>query len=109
MARIIAVGTDGELAITKALKAVLGKAVIHLRCFIHMKDNIKRKLTDFLLPGRIRQEITKDIFGYQMGTIYVKGILDAESPTDFDLCLSTLREKWDGLEQSIHPLKDPQS
>lgn len=38
---IIAVGTDGEQAITKALKAVLDEAVIHLRCFIHTKNNIQ--------------------------------------------------------------------
>ena len=43
-----------------------------------------------------------------MGTIYVKGILDAESTTDFDLRLAALREKWDGLEQSVHPQKDAQ-
>ena len=108
LSRIIVVGTDGELAITKALKAILGEAVIHLRSFINMKDNTHRKLTDFLLPERIREEITKDIFGYQMGTIYVKGILDAESTTDFDLRLAALREKWDGLEQSVHPQKDAQ-
>ena len=108
LARIIAVGTDGELAITKATKAVFGELVIHLGCFIHMKDNIKRKLTDFLLPERIREEITKDIFGYQMGSMNVKGILDAESAIDFDLRLSSHREKWDSLEKSIHPQKDPQ-
>ena len=101
-------GTDGELAITKALKEVFGESVIHLRCFNHMKDNIRQKLPDFLLPERIR-EITRDIlFGYQMGTMYVKGILDAESSTDFDLRLSFLREKWNALEQSIHPQKDSQ-
>ena len=108
LARIIAVGTDGESAITKALKAILGETVIYLRCFIHMKDNSKRKLTEFLLPERIREEITKDIFGHQMGTMYVKGILDAENPTDFDLRLSALQEKYDGLEQSVHPQKYPQ-
>ena len=43
-----------------------------------------------------------------MGTMYFKGILDAENPTDFDLRLSALREKWDGLEQSVHPQKYPQ-
>ena len=49
LTRIIAVATDRELAITKALKAVFGESVIHLRCFIHMKDNIRRKLTDFFI------------------------------------------------------------
>ena len=40
--------------------------------------------------------------------MYVKGILDAENTTDFDLHLSSLREKWSALEQSIHPQKDSQ-
>ena len=43
-----------------------------------------------------------------MGTMYVKGILDAVNPTDFDLHLSALQEKYDGLEQSVHPQKYPQ-
>ena len=97
--------TDGELAVTKALKAVLGEAVF---IFIHMKDNIRQKLTHFLLPERIREEITKDNIGYLMGAIYVNGILDAESTTDFDLCLAALREKWVGFEQSVHLQKGAQ-
>ena len=36
LTRIIAVGT-----ITKALKAVFGESVVHLRYFIHMRDNIR--------------------------------------------------------------------
>ena len=108
LANIIAVGTDGEQAITKALRAVFGERFIHLRCFIHMKDNIQRKLGEFLLPERIRNEIIRDLFGFQQDTVYVKGILDAESVTDFDLRLSHLKSKWDGLEQSVHSEKDPQ-
>ena len=108
LANIIAIGTDGEQAITKALRAVFGERFIHLRCFIHMKDNIQRKLGEFLLPERIRNEIIRDLFGFQQDTVYVKGILDAESVTDFDLRFSHLKCKWDGLEQSVHPEKDPQ-
>ena len=52
---VIAVGTDGEQAIVKALKAVFSEKTLHLRCFIHMKDNIRRKLTDLLLPESIRK------------------------------------------------------
>ena len=37
-----------------------------------------------------------------------KGILDSENLTDLHLHLSALREKWDGLDQSVHPQKYPQ-
>ena len=54
-----------------------------------------------LLPERIGEEITKDIFDYQIGTVYVnvKGIRDAENPTDLHLLLLALREKWDGPQK----------
>ena len=108
LANIIAVGTDGEQAIIKALRAVFGEGFIQLRCFIHMKDNIQRKLGEFLLPERIRNDIIRDLFGFQQDTVYVKGILDSESVTDFDLHLSHLKSKWDALEQSVHSEKHPQ-
>ena len=105
---IIAVGTDGEQAIVKALNAVFMGKPVHLRCFIHMKDNIRRKLTELLLPETIREEIIRDIFGTQQGTVYVMGILDALSPADFDDRLSSLKTKWDELEHSVHPHQEPQ-
>ena len=105
LADIIAVGTDGEQAITKALRAVFGEGFIHLRCFIHMKDNILRKLGEFLLPERIRNEIIRDLFGFQQDTVYVNLMLTV---TDFNLRLSHLKSKWDGLEQSVHSEKHPQ-
>ena len=40
--------------------------------------------------------------------VNVKGILDAENPTDLHLHLLALREKWDGLDQSVRPQKYPQ-
>ena len=67
---IIAVGTNGELAIVKALQAVFSDNTLHLRCFIHiMKDNIRCKLSDLLLPKSTREVIVRDIFGTQQGTI----------------------------------------
>ena len=55
-----------------------------------MKDNIRRKLTDLLLPEQIRESIIKDIFGFQQGAHFVKGLLDSSSPADFDRRLSLL-------------------
>jgi len=45
-----AIGADGEQALVKDATAVFSGNLIHLRCFIHMKDNIHRKLTDMLIP-----------------------------------------------------------
>ena len=64
LVNIIAVGTDGEQAITKASRAVFGEGFIKLQCFIHMKDNIQQKLGEFLSPDRIRNEIIRDLFGF---------------------------------------------
>ena len=38
---IIAVGTDGEVAIVQALKANFHGDTVYLRCFIHMRDCIR--------------------------------------------------------------------
>ena len=72
-----------------------------------MKDNIRRKLTDMVFPESTRERIIHDIFGMQQGTIYVKGLLDAADVHEFDYKLSRLEEKWNGIEQSLYPNKDP--
>ena len=105
---VIAVGTDGEQALVKALRAVFSEQTIHLSCFLHMKDNIKRKLTDLLVPESIREEIVRYIFGSQQGTVYTMGLLDASNEEDFDQHLLMLKEKWDSLEYSVHPHQEPQ-
>lgn len=102
-----AVGTDGEKALVNALFAVFPCGLIHLRCFLHMKDNIRRKLTDMAFPESTRERIVKDIFGMRQGTIYVKGLLDADDVHEFDYKLSLLEEKWNDIEQSLYPNRDP--
>ena len=107
LADIVAVGTDGKQAIVKALDAVFYSKIIHLRCFIHMKDNIRSKLVDFLYPKSIREEIIRDIFGQQQGTTYIKGLLDSTSSIDFDERISSLKPQWEELEPSAHPERYP--
>ena len=58
-------------------------------------------------PESTRERIIKDIFGIQQGTIYVKGLLDATDVHEFDYKLSLLEEKWNGIEFSLFPTKDP--
>ena len=68
------IGTDGEQAPVKAATAVFSGNLIDLRCFIHMKDNICRKLTDMLIPLSARELVIMDIFDTQRGTVYTKGL-----------------------------------
>ena len=100
---IVAVGTDGETAIVQALKATLHGNTIYLRCFLHMKENIKHKLMDLFIPENVSQEIIKDLFGVQQGTDYIKGAVDLLNAMEFDTCLHGLKTKWDQLECSVHP------
>ena len=104
---IRAIGTDGERAITKAIEALFPQDIVLLRCYLHMKENIRRKLIDLLLPECIREEILRDIFGTQQGSVYVKGIVDSEDVGDFDHRLLLLKAKWDELELSVHPQSEP--
>ena len=39
--------------------------------------------------------------------MYFKGVLDAVSSDDFDKRLTCLKPKWDALEFSSHPERDP--
>lgn len=56
------VGTDGEENLWKAMSNVFSNAV-HLRCDMHLKDNIKHKLSDLKVSPIPAREITHDIFG----------------------------------------------
>ena len=107
LSNIVAFGTDGEQAIVKALKAIF-PTTVHLRCFVHMKENIRRKLSDLLLPESARQVILADIFGSQQGNIYIKGLVDSYDPSDFDARMAAVEEKWNDLEQSAHPNQEAQ-
>ncbi len=75
--------------------------------FHSYEGQYSRKLTD-LLPESTRDVIVWDIFGTQQGTIYIKGLLDAAGHSEFDQHLLSQKEKWDELEYSINPHKDPQ-
>ena len=38
-------------------------SVVHLRCDLHLKDNIQRKLSELKIDSVPAREITRDIFG----------------------------------------------
>ena len=80
----MAFGTDGEEALVKAFKQQLQFAV-YLRCFRHMRQDIKWKLTaDKGFPSDIASEVLADIFGNKERPIYFKGLVGCNSKNEFD-------------------------
>ena len=71
---VLVVGTDGEENIWKALNNVFSDA-LRLRCDIHLKDNVKQKLSELAIDSRAAREITNDIFGCNLaGAVKVSWI-----------------------------------
>ena len=85
---ILFCGTDGETALTNAMQSVLPKASERsVRCFRHLQNNMQSALSSFGVLGRQREYI-EDIFdSIDKDGIYQAGLLDAESPEEFDATL----------------------
>ena len=105
---VLAFGTDGEKALVKAFKRQLQFAV-HLRCFRHIRQDIKRKLTaDMGFPSDIASEVLADIFGNKEGPTFFEGLVDCNSKDEFDSKLSMLEERWEEFECLRCKLSDGQ-
>lgn len=78
-----AFGTDGEINLANAFVCERPDA-IHLRCKIHLCDNIERKLTNLSFNKDARQNILETIFGRRQGNARVKALADATSSEEFD-------------------------
>ena len=92
---MLSTGTDGEQALVNAIEAKLPNAHSRsLRCFRHVQDNFKRALTSYGMVG-MQKEFVDEVFGKaDSDGIYQPGLLDAESPAEFDGKLESLREGW---------------
>ena len=93
LANICAFGTDGEVALIEAFRQQCQSAV-HLLCFNHCRENIKRKLRELNVPPLVASDYIFDIFGGQRGTTFVEGLVDAESECDFDKKLAEFKDTW---------------
>ena len=98
---LLAFGSDGEVNIANAFACELPDA-IHLRCKIHLADNIERKLIELSYNKEARLCILKSVFGQRKGQEREKGLADATSADDFDNMLAAKREEWHDLEASQH-------
>ena len=72
-----AFGTDGEESLVKAFSDSFSFG-LHLTCFIHMRRNIKRHLSDRGLDASSQNQILDDIFGRQVGWLIVPVLQSSE-------------------------------
>ena len=91
-----AFGTDGEQALVQACRSQFSNA-IHLRCWLHFKDNLRNKLErDLHLSKDVAQEFISDIIG-KVSSLE-RGLLDAEDEEVFTAQLHSLEEVWNKRE-----------
>ncbi|XP_065891101.1 uncharacterized protein [Dysidea avara] len=91
-------GSDGEKALINAFMHEF-RFAIHLHCSIHARNNIKKNLRERRLPELVVNEITDEIFGKQVGSSYVEGLVDAESEEIFYKQLEERKVQWDRIEK----------
>ena len=92
-------GTDGELALHQAFKHSFPSAV-HLLCTIHARRNIKSKIREMGISESVQLIILGDIFGKQVGSQYIEGLIDAENDQQYENGLQSLIGKWKTLDIS---------
>ena len=96
---VLVYGTDGETALGEGFGRPIPYAQ-HLLCDLHMKDNVMSKLSELGIRGKACEIILSDIFGKNIGSTRVPGLIDYESTTDFDKNLDRLSTEW----HLLHPL-----
>lgn len=96
---VLVFGTDGEENLYNAMAEVFVNAK-HLRCDIHLKDNVKRKLNDLGIGGIAASEIFFDIFGKGMGNVAEGGLVDCKSTEEFDAALEDAMKNWKSLHEN---------
>ena len=84
-------GTDAEVNVFQAIKICFPNAD-HLLCWIHSKDNVKRKLADLKL--RFPKSYINEIFGEKRGNVKVKGLLDSESQEEYESEWKRVEKIW---------------
>ena len=80
---ILVYGADGEKALSEGFGRPLPFA-LHLMCDIHMRDNIDSKLSQLGIRAPVSEEYRADIFGKNIGSIRIPGLIDASNPAEFD-------------------------
>ena len=92
-------GIDGEQPLINAFSHEFGFSQ-HLTCFIHVRKNIKKNLSNCSVPSDVALKVLNDIFGYRMRTVFQEGLVDSTDTEDFQIKLQSLVEKWSTLSNS---------
>jgi len=87
---VLVMGTDGELNLSNPLLNV-SQSAMHLRCDMHMKDNIKSKLSSLGALPAIGKEYIADIFGREGEA----ELVHCQNGTEFDRDLQKRSGKQD--------------
>ena len=95
---VLVYGTDGEEALGEGFGRPLPYAQ-HLLCDLHMKENSMSKMNGLGIRGKAADTILNDIFGKDIGSKRVPGLLDSESQTEFETNMGRITEGW----LSLHP------
>ena len=90
LSNLLAFGTDSEVNVSKALRDCFRSAE-HLRCSIHIVDNIKMKCEEL---GITSEYCIDEIMGVKSGEIKVKGLIDCTSKEEFDKKYDALKKVW---------------
>lgn len=91
------IGIDGEKALIDAFKHEFRFAT-QLYCFIHARNVVKRQLLERKYTERIASEIADEIFGKQIGSTYVFGLVDSHSEEEFFEKLEAKKHDWSRRE-----------
>ena len=93
---ILVYGTDGEENLFESFRDVFNDAR-HLRCDMHLRDNIQHKLNELGMAKELSLKIMSDIFGKTVGDKREGGLVDCTSSDDFDQACDNAVEKWSSL------------
>ena len=91
---LLACGTHGdEKALIDGFQQNFQFATF-LRCFIHLKGNIKTELKNRNISSTQQKLYIQEIFGKQEGTTKFYGLADSESTQEFYQKLEGLKNDW---------------
>lgn len=69
---------------------------------VNKRNNIIAKLRQLAAPEHMSKDILDSVFGYQLGDLFFKGLLDADDVLDFKTKLEELRTKWNATCPDFH-------
>lgn len=102
---VLVYGSAGEKNLSDAFDSCFTLSK-HLLCDIHMKDNIKKKLSDLNIKGHIGKEYIYDIFKKQIQSEKVPGLVDCSNAEEFNKKFELKKALWVERHIKLYGLND---